>query len=137
MPSIDESKCVLITGATSGIGRALALDIIHLPSQPLVIGAGRRKERLEELGKAGVHPLELNITLDFDALKKQVEEIIKKYPDVSAYGIHGMTFNWTRLIRQLDTVILNAGVQHEFYFKKGVDMTSTCQLYLSQIDDRV
>jgi NADP-dependent 3-hydroxy acid dehydrogenase YdfG len=85
MPSIDESKCVLITGATSGIGRALALDIIKLPSHPVVIGTGRRKERLEELGKAGIHPVELSITLDFDALKNKVDEIIQEYPDVNIF----------------------------------------------------
>jgi NADP-dependent 3-hydroxy acid dehydrogenase YdfG len=84
MLSIDESKCVLITGATSGIGRALALDISQLPSQPTVIGTGRRKERLEEIRKAGIHPVELNITSDVEALKKRVEEILDEYPDVRA-----------------------------------------------------
>jgi len=84
MTSIEESKCVLITGATSGIGRALALDIAKLPNQPVVIGTGRRKERLEEIGKAGIHPVELGITSDFEALKENVDEIVKKYPDVSA-----------------------------------------------------
>jgi len=108
MATIDKSKCILVTGATSGIGRALALDIANLPSQPVVIGTGRRKERLEEIGKAGIHTVELNITSDFGALKEKVDEIVNKYPD-------------------LDTVILNAGVQHEFYFKKGVDMTKVVE----------
>ena len=88
MTTIDESKCILITGATSGIGRALALDIANFPSQPVVIGTGRRKERLEEIGKAGIHPVELSITSDFEALKKEVDEIVKKYPDVGAWNIH-------------------------------------------------
>ena len=123
MATIDESKYILITGATSGIGRALALDIANLPSQPVVIGTGRRKERLEEIGKAGIHPVELSITSDFEALKKEVDEIVKKYPDVGVWNIH-VACQLT-VIGQLDTVILNAGVQHEFYFKKGVDMTST------------
>jgi len=34
---------------------------------------------------------------------------------------------------QLDTVILNAGVQHEFNFKKGVDMTSTFSGFASSV----
>jgi len=84
MLPIDESKCILITGATSGIGRALALNIAKLPSQPVVIGTGRRKERLEEIGKAGIHPVKLDITSDFEALKVKVDEIVKNYPDVGA-----------------------------------------------------
>jgi NADP-dependent 3-hydroxy acid dehydrogenase YdfG len=100
MASIDESKCILITGATSGIGRALALDIAKLPSHPVVIGTGRRKERLEELGRAGIHPVELSITSDFDALKNNVDEIVKKYPDVrtgtlSCWMPSLSTINWT------------------------------------------
>lgn len=82
MHSIDDSKCVLVTGATSGIGRALALDIAKLPSRPTVIGSGRRKERLEELKNAGVHPFELGITSDFEALRKSVEDLTKNYPTV-------------------------------------------------------
>jgi NADP-dependent 3-hydroxy acid dehydrogenase YdfG len=88
MATIDKSKCTLVTGATSGIGRALALDIANLPSQPVVIGTGRRKERLEEIGKAGIHPVELSITSDFEALKNKVDEIVNKYPDVSAWNVH-------------------------------------------------
>ena len=61
MPSIDDSKCVLITGATSGIGRALAQEILKLPSKPQVIGTGRRKDRLEELSAAGIEPLSLDM----------------------------------------------------------------------------
>ena len=102
MPSIDESKCVLITGATSGIGRALALDIANLPSCPVVIGTGRRKERLEEIRKTGINPIELSITSDFDALKRKVDEIVEKYPDVSFQGnvlrcqiLQLSSINWT------------------------------------------
>ncbi|KAF8973752.1 NAD(P)-binding protein [Flammula alnicola] len=105
MPSIDDSKCVLITGATSGIGRALALEIAKLPSRPQVIAAGRRKERLEELSKVdSVHPISLDVTASLDTLKKSVDDLISQFPD-------------------LDTLILNAGIQHEFDLKKDVDMS--------------
>ena len=40
-------KCVLITGATSGIGLALARKIIDHGA--FVIAVGRRQERLDEL----------------------------------------------------------------------------------------
>ncbi|KAF8167913.1 hypothetical protein B0H34DRAFT_683640 [Crassisporium funariophilum] len=108
MPSINDSKCVLVTGATSGIGRALALDISKLPSKPRVIGSGRRKERLSELAKAGLQTVSLEVNSEFTELKKSVEDIIQRYPD-------------------LDTVILNAGVQHEMDFKKDVDLSLLVQ----------
>lgn len=40
-------KCVLVTGATSGIGHALAEKIISHGS--FVIAVGRRQDRLDEL----------------------------------------------------------------------------------------
>src|SRR5271154_6934085 len=51
MPSINDVKCVLITGATSGIGKALAARILALPSSPKVIAVGRRQDRLDEMTK--------------------------------------------------------------------------------------
>ena len=86
MPSIDDSKCILITGATSGIGRALALALAKLPSRPQVIAAGRRKERLEELSKIeGIYGVPLNLDTDLDTLKKSVEDLISRFPDVSFF----------------------------------------------------
>ncbi|KAK0447035.1 uncharacterized protein EV420DRAFT_1276377 [Desarmillaria tabescens] len=94
---ISSSKSVLITGATSGIGRALALAIAELPSKPQVIAAGRRQDRLEELAKHGLESLSLDLAKDKDALKKDLDNVVEKYPE-------------------LDTVILCAGIQHEFDF---------------------
>ncbi|KAF8640502.1 hypothetical protein AX17_000164 [Amanita inopinata Kibby_2008] len=103
MPCIDDSGCVLIIGATSGIGRALALSIAALPSKPTVIAAGRRRDRLEELAKARLETAEIDIDADRAALKRFADDIVKDYPD-------------------LDTVIFCAGVQHEIDFKDGVDV---------------
>ncbi|KZP08570.1 hypothetical protein FIBSPDRAFT_761197 [Athelia psychrophila] len=49
MASINSSKCVLVVGATSGIGQHLALAILALPSQPTVIIASRRRARLDKI----------------------------------------------------------------------------------------
>ncbi|KAF8710172.1 hypothetical protein AX14_005616 [Amanita brunnescens Koide BX004] len=92
MPSIDDSKCILVTGATSGIGRALAIALAKLPSKPRVVAVGRRKDRLEELAKSGQ-----------SGLKNFADIIVQKYPE-------------------LDTVIYNAGVQYEFYFQADVNL---------------
>ena len=78
MPSINDSKCVL----TAGIGRALALAIADLPSKPTVIGTGRRKERLQELERSGIKTLSLDIPI----LKKAIEEVLEKYPNMSAFN---------------------------------------------------
>ena len=51
MANITQAKCILVTGATSGIGRALALAIHDLESKPTVIAVGRRQDRLDELAK--------------------------------------------------------------------------------------
>ncbi|KAF5377691.1 hypothetical protein D9615_005233 [Tricholomella constricta] len=103
MPGISDSKCVLVTGATAGIGRALSLAIADLPSSPTVIAAGRRQGRLEELAKSNLATVQVDVDTDKHALKKFVDDILLKYPD-------------------LDTIILCAGVQHEFDFQKQVDL---------------
>ncbi|KIK60982.1 hypothetical protein GYMLUDRAFT_167102 [Collybiopsis luxurians FD-317 M1] len=102
-PSINNAKCVLVTGATSGIGRALALAIAALPSRPKVIGVGRRKDRLAGLREAGIEAEEFDVNADRTSTKAFVERMIQKYPEI-------------------DTILLAAGVQREFNFKKEIDL---------------
>lgn len=82
MATINDSKSVLVTGATAGIGRALALAIAELPSHPRVIATGRRKDRLEELKKSNLETVEVDLDTDKAGLKKFVDEVLQKYPDV-------------------------------------------------------
>ncbi|KAF5355744.1 hypothetical protein D9756_003933 [Leucocoprinus leucothites] len=105
MPGIEQSKCILVTGATAGIGRSLALALARLPSKPQVIATGRRQHRLDELKSAGLEVVQLELDTDAASLKKFVDSNLEKYP-------------------QLDAVILNAGVQYEFYFDKEIDVSS-------------
>ena len=49
-PSVEESKCILVTGATAGIGRVLALALARLSSKPQVIATGRRQDELKTAG---------------------------------------------------------------------------------------
>ncbi|KAJ3813500.1 hypothetical protein F5876DRAFT_87031 [Lentinula aff. lateritia] len=102
-PSIDNTKCVLVTGATSGIGRALALAIASLPSHLKVIGLGRRKDRLVGLAEAGIDAEIFDVNADKAATKTFVEEMIRKYPEI-------------------DTLVLAAGIQREVHFKTEVDL---------------
>ncbi|KAL4267605.1 short-chain dehydrogenases/reductases (SDR) family protein [Pleurotus pulmonarius] len=98
MPSISDSRCVLVTGATAGIGRALAYAISDLPSKPRVIAAGRRQDRLDEL-TSKMDTIQINFDTDKETIKKFVDDTIAKYPD-------------------LDTLVLSAGVQYETWFQK-------------------
>ncbi|KAF8203083.1 hypothetical protein BJ912DRAFT_1053089 [Pholiota molesta] len=107
--SLDDAKCILVTGATSGIGRALALRIAKLPSRPTVVAAGRRQDRLDALRAVeGIEPLYLDVGADLETLKTSVGSLIAKFPD-------------------LDTVILNAGIQHQIDFTKSVDLSKVLQ----------
>ncbi|KAJ7706474.1 hypothetical protein B0H17DRAFT_631409 [Mycena rosella] len=101
--SIDKAKCVLVIGATSGIGRALALAISELPSCPTVIAAGRRQDRLKELEAKNLETLELDVTTDLETLTETVDSLVAKYP-------------------QLDAVILASGIQYQHDFTKDVDL---------------
>ncbi|KAK1219001.1 hypothetical protein PQX77_018289 [Marasmius sp. AFHP31] len=103
MPSINDSKCILVTGATSGIGRSLALALSQLSSNPKVIGTGRRPGRLKELEDAGIEPARLELGTEPKMLKKDVQDLIQKHPE-------------------LDTIILNAGIQRVQDFLKADDI---------------
>lgn len=56
------SKTVLITGASSGIGKATAIYLAQNGYK--VYGAARRAEKLQELKKYGIKPITLDVTKD-------------------------------------------------------------------------
>ncbi|KAL1951658.1 hypothetical protein VTO73DRAFT_807 [Trametes versicolor] len=99
MPGIKDAKCILVLGATSGIGRDLALALHGLDSNPTVIVAGRRQERLDEISKQGerIKTARIDITSSEDTLKEFVQHTLSQYPD-------------------LDAVIFSSGIQHIFKF---------------------
>lgn len=90
MPGIKDAKCILVLGATSGIGRDLALALHGLDSNPTVIVAGRRQERLDEISKQGerIKTARIDITSSEDTLKEFVQHTLSQYPDVRSNASH-------------------------------------------------
>jgi short-subunit dehydrogenase involved in D-alanine esterification of teichoic acids len=85
----SNAKCILVLGATSGIGRDLALALHELPSKPTVIVSGRRKERLDEIlskgskaGKDNIHAIPLDVTSGVENLGQFVRDTVAKFPEV-------------------------------------------------------
>jgi short-subunit dehydrogenase involved in D-alanine esterification of teichoic acids len=93
MPSINNSKTILVIGATSGIGRALAVALSELPTKPTVIVSGRRQDRLDELkaGKFGggkIETIQFDQSADNESLAAFVNDVTAKYPDVGVEDLY-------------------------------------------------
>jgi NAD(P)-dependent dehydrogenase (short-subunit alcohol dehydrogenase family) len=80
----DPSKAVLITGCSSGIGRASALRLLR--SGWTVYATARRPETLEDLAQAGARTLALDVT-DEDSMRAAVDEVQR------AHGAVGVLIN--------------------------------------------
>jgi len=87
MPSINDSKCILVIGGTSGLGRSLARSLRDLPSKPTVIVTGRRQDRLDDLVKEKFEAIKFDVDTTRDKLKAFVNEVVGKYPDVGARAV--------------------------------------------------
>jgi NAD(P)-dependent dehydrogenase (short-subunit alcohol dehydrogenase family) len=88
----DGTRSVLITGCSTGIGRATAL---HLASRGFAVYAtARRPETLEELGRAGCRTLRLDVTdeVSMQAALDAVERdggIVDVLVNNAGYGLEG------------------------------------------------
>ena len=73
---------ILITGGSSGIGRALAVAFHDLGNQ--VIVAGRRRALMDEVvaGHPNIHAAVVDVQ-DLASLSGFVEDIVREYPDVN------------------------------------------------------
>ncbi len=105
----------LITGASSGIGRAIALRLAHY-GYGLIVTA-RREERLEEL-KGVVHtgvtaiPADLSKREDCFALYERVKgEDIHVFVNNAGLGVYG-PFQETNLARELRMLDVNITAMH-------------------------
>ncbi len=93
-----KDKVIILTGASSGIGRATALKLVAEGAK--VVAVARRTERLEELKKEGadlpgeIYPITGDVSKDGD-IDKLVEETIENYG-------------------KIDVLINNAGIVDRF-----------------------
>ncbi|MCA2228039.1 oxidoreductase [Nonomuraea aurantiaca] len=67
------AKICLVTGASAGIGRATALELLR--AGHTVYGVARRVDRLEDIRKAGGHTLAMDVTKEED-LRRVVDTIL-------------------------------------------------------------
>jgi NADP-dependent 3-hydroxy acid dehydrogenase YdfG len=93
--NILDMKTAIVTGATSGIGRATAKRLASIGYN--VIITGRRKERLEQLEKEIKDAYGVDVlALDFD---------VRKYPEVEKY-LGNLPEGW----QNIDVLVNNAGL---------------------------
>lgn len=89
---MKNQKVILVTGASSGIGKATALQLIG--EGHIVYGAARRLEKMKDLEDAGGHALAMDVT-DEESMQKAVNHILEanKKIDVlvnnAGYAIYG------------------------------------------------
>lgn len=85
-------KVILITGASSGMGKVTALDLIK--QGHIVYGAARRLDQMQELVAAGGHALKLDVA-DEDDVVAGVKQVINEQGKIdvlwnnAGYGLYG------------------------------------------------
>ena len=85
-------KIALVTGASSGIGKATALQLIK--DGYIVYGAARRVEKMNDIISAGGHAIALDVT-DYEQVKSEINSIIQKEGRVdilvnnAGYAVYG------------------------------------------------
>ena len=89
---METKKVILITGASSGIGKETALRLIR--EGHTVYGAARRVERMKDLQKAGGYAIAMDVT-DDQSMQEGLAQVIKEQGQVdvlvnnAGYAIYG------------------------------------------------
>ena len=85
-------KVIIVTGASSGIGKATALQLIN--EGHIVYGAARRLEKMQDLVHAGGHAVKIDVT-NHEQVHAEVQKIIDKEGQVdvlvnnAGYAVYG------------------------------------------------
>jgi 3-hydroxy acid dehydrogenase / malonic semialdehyde reductase len=116
------NKTALITGASSGIGRATALALDKEGFQ--LVLCGRREERLQELQHELIHPSTLLVfdVSDYGAVKQQLASLPDTFRSIdvlinNAGNAHGLDPAQTASIDDWDAMI-DSNVKGLFYVTK-------------------
>ena len=89
---MNSKKVILITGASSGMGKETALKLIK--EGHIVYGAARRVEKMQALVDAGGHALKMDVTND-EQMEAGVNQVIKEQGKIdvlvnnAGYAIYG------------------------------------------------
>ncbi|MFF5205058.1 oxidoreductase [Streptosporangium sp. NPDC000396] len=87
-----KAKICLVTGASSGIGRATALELLR--AGHIVYGAARRVERMDAIRAAGGHTMAVDVTNEAD-LERAVSTVLHEQRRIdvlmnnAGIGLHG------------------------------------------------
>lgn len=111
--SMEQQQVVLITGASSGIGRQTA--ILMAKTGHIVYGAARRLDKLQELVPFGVIPLAMDVTKEYSCemgLKRILQEqgTLDILINNAGYGSYGAVEDvpLTEAQRQLEVNVFGA-----------------------------
>ncbi|WP_433260105.1 oxidoreductase [Actinosynnema sp. CS-041913] len=86
------AKVCLVTGASSGIGHATALELLR--AGHTVYGAARRVRKMDSIRAAGGHVLEMDVT-DEEAVERAVDTVVGEQQRIdvlvnnAGIGLHG------------------------------------------------
>lgn len=92
LKTLSNQKIILVTGASAGIGKAIAKQLIK--DGHIVYGAARRVEKMHDLVELGGHTLELDVT-DEVQTTEAVNELHSKYGRIdvlinnAGYSVYG------------------------------------------------
>jgi NAD(P)-dependent dehydrogenase (short-subunit alcohol dehydrogenase family) len=75
MPHTPDSRCVLITGCSSGIGLAIAIGLHEQGYQ--VFASARKKQDVEKIQQLGLQCLQLDLA-DTDSIKQAVKQLLQQ-----------------------------------------------------------
>ena len=97
-----DGKTILVTGASSGIGRQCAIDCSKMGAK--VVAIGRKKERLEELmsemeGENAYYSFDLQ---ELDGIKELVSNIVATYGKLDGF-IHAAGIEVTNPVKLTST----------------------------------
>lgn len=90
---IGTKRVVLVTGASSGIGKDFALQLLR--EGYMVYGATRRVDRMGDIAAAGGVALEMDVT-DDAAMAAGIERILREQGRIDVLVNNAATDRWAR-----------------------------------------